>query len=120
VAIDVQAIKNVYRAELGNCEPILIRRYTGAGNNRPRFDVSVMAKVAGFQPNDLKDGIIQGDTRLIVLADDLIAAQFPLPLKKGDKAVVRGRELNIEAVDDHTRRVGIVLIAYQLSARGGG
>ena len=32
--------------------------------------------------------------------------------------VVRGKELNIEAADDNTRRVQGVLIAYELQVRG--
>lgn len=99
-------------------EVVLIRRYTGAGASRPRFDVSVKARVVEYEPNELAGLIVQGDRKLIVLAQDLIDAQFPIPLRKGDKAVVRGKELNIEAPDDNTRRVRGELIAYELQVRG--
>jgi hypothetical protein len=99
-------------------ETILIRRYTGTGTSRPRFDASVRARVVDFEPHELVGAIVQGDRKLIVLAEDMIAAQIPLDLRKGDKAVVRGRELNIEAADDSTRRIAGVLIAYELQVRG--
>lgn len=116
--MDVASTKSSYRSALGECEPVLIRRYTGSGANRPKFDASAMAKVSGYQPQELIGGIVQGDIKVIVLVDDLLSAQFPLPLKKGDKAIVRSKEMNIEAVDDNTRRVGITLIAYELQVRG--
>ncbi|EHK56905.1 hypothetical protein [Allomesorhizobium alhagi] len=112
------SIKASYRRALGAFEEIVIRRYTGAGANRPYFDAPVLARVTGYEPKELVGTIQQGDRKLIVLADDLIAAQVPLDLKKGDKAVVRGKELNIEAADDSTRRVAGVLIAYELQVRG--
>lgn len=112
-------LKTSYRAAIDAVgENIVIRRYTGAGQNRPRFDVAVRARVVDYEPNELVGGISQGDRKLIVLAEDMIAAQAPLDIKKGDKAVVRGKELNIEAADDNTRRVQGVLIAYELRVRG--
>lgn len=99
-------------------ETITIRRYTGAGPNRPFFEASVMARVVGYEPHELIGTIQQGDRKLIVLAEDLIDAQFALPVTTNDKAVVRGKELQIMAADDSTRRVGADLIAYELQARG--
>jgi hypothetical protein len=97
-------------------EPVLIRRYTGTGANRPRFDAEVIARVTEFEPDQLVGTIQQGDRKLIVLSEDLTG--FPTPIKKGDKAVVRGKELNIEAPDDNSRRVQGELIAWELQVRG--
>jgi hypothetical protein len=99
-------------------EKVLIRRYTGTGANRPRFDAEVMARVTEYEPQELVGTIVQGDRKLIVLHEDLERAQFATPIKKGDKAVVRGKELNIEAPDDNTRRVQGELIAWELQCRG--
>ena len=71
-----------------------------------------------YYGTELVGTIQQGDRKVILLADDLLAAQFALPLKKGDKIVIRGRETNIEAPDDNTRRVRGVLVAYELQVRG--
>jgi hypothetical protein len=41
-----------------------------------------------------------------------------LPITSTDKIVLRGKELQIIAVDDSTRRVKGVLIALEIQARG--
>lgn len=113
------SILAAYRRTLDQVgEQIRIRRYTGSGTNRPWFDVEVQARVMDFDPDELVGTIVQGDRKIIVLADDLTAAQVPDKIRKGDKAIVRGATLNIEAVDNNTRRVAGVLIAYQLQVRG--
>lgn len=102
----------------GEVRKVLVRRYTGTGANRPRFDAEVRARVTGYQPHELVGTIVQGDRKVILLAEDLSRAQFPTPLRKGDKVVDAGKELNIEAPDDNTRRVQGELIAYELQVRG--
>lgn len=112
------SIRASYRRAMNDVgETVTIRRYTGTGPNRPRFDADVMARVTDYEPHEIVGSIAQGDRKLIVLAEDLIAAQVA-DLRKGDKVVVRGKELNIEAVDDNTRRAAGVLIAYELQVRG--
>lgn len=108
-----------HRRMLGQVgEQITLRRFTGSGTNRPYFDVTVTARVVAFEPKDLVGGIQQGDRKLIVLAQDLFDAQWPAPPKKGDAAIVRGKTLNVEAVDDNTRRIHGELIAYEIQVRG--
>lgn len=97
---------------------VTFRRYTGTGPNRPRFDTDVRARVVGYAPDELVGGILQGDRKVILLAEDLVAAQVRPP-SKGDKIVIRGAEANIEFVNDSTRRVGGELMAYELVVRGG-
>lgn len=113
-----QAISAHKRALAVAGETVMIRRYTGTGQNRPYFDADVQARVTDFEPAELVGGIVQGDRKLVVLAEDLERAQFPENLRKGDKAIVRGRECNIESVDDNTRRIQGVLVAYELAVRG--
>jgi hypothetical protein len=98
-------------------ERILVRRYTGV-SNRSRFDAEVRGRVWDYEPNEIAGPIEEGDRRVRVLVEDMIAAQIPLDLREGDKVVVRGKELNIEAADDNTHRVAGVLIAYELQVRG--
>lgn len=111
-------VKDTYRRMLADEPPVLIRRYTGLGTNRPRFDVSVKAKVTGYAPDELVGQIVQGDRKVILLVQDLIDRQFAMPILSSDKVVVRGKELAIIAPDDSTRRVAGILIAYELTARG--
>lgn len=112
-------VKETYRRMIAaDGEIVTIRRHTGLGTNRPKFDVNVRAKVTRFEPEELVGAIQQGDRKLIVLAEDLIAAQFRLPVTLSDKVVVRGSELGIVSADDSTRRIGTTLIAYEIAARG--
>lgn len=98
-------------------EPVLFRRYTGTGANRPVFNAEVRAVVTGYQPHELIGGIVQGDRKVILLAEDLSRAQIAT-IAIGDKLVVRGRELSIGAVDDSTHRDGAQLVAYELKVTG--
>src|SRR5262245_12186831 len=114
------SITDTYRRMLtDNFEIVTVRRYlTGSGANRPKFDVEVKARVMGFSPDELVGQVQQGDRKVIMLAKDLIDAQFSIPIKASDKVVVRGRECAIIAPDDSTRRLGTTIIAYELVARG--
>ncbi len=99
-------------------EWVFIRRYSGTGANRPRFEVKVRARVMGYTAVELSGNIIQGDVKIIVLAEDLIAGQYNLPILKNDKCMVRGKEINIESPNGNTRRISGEIIAYELQARG--
>lgn len=81
-------------------------------------DVTCLAVVSGYRPEELIGGITTGDRRVIVLAEDV--GDFPVPFKIGgtDKVIVRGHTLNINVVDDSTRRIGETLIAYEFRCRG--
>lgn len=114
-------IKVSYRRMIDEVgEDILIRRYTGTGQNRPYFDATVRARVAGYAPSEMVGDIKQGDRKVIALAEDLIAAQVALPLAPSAnlKVVARGREMDVKAVDDSTRRVAGVLIAIEMQVAG--
>ncbi|TPL40692.1 hypothetical protein [Mesorhizobium sp. B2-4-6] len=115
---EVKADYRAFLAEAGDTD-VVIRRYTGSGADRPFTDTpSLLARVVGYDPKELVGPIQQGDRKVIVFADDLVDAGFELPVRRGDKVVVRGEELNIEAADDSTRRVAGVLIAIEIRARG--
>ena len=110
--------RGMYLRLIASGEEIRLRRYTGTGAARPFADYRVRAKVAGYAPEQLVGAIQQGDRTVIVLAADVSAAQFPVPITSSDKVIVRGRELAIQSVDDSTRRVGGELVAYEIQARG--
>lgn len=117
--MDVEDIKASYRrlmAEAGGT--ITVRRYTGTGPDRPKTDVTARARVVGYEPHELVGTIIQGDRKIIVMAEDLEDSAIDLPLVKGDKVVIRDVELEVMAADDNTRRVGSDLIAIELQVRG--
>ena len=120
-------IKADYRNHLAATgEMVTIRRYTGTGTNRPKIDRPVLARIAGYGPNELVGTIQQGDRRVIALAEDVTKPTtdsppqtLTLPITTGDKIVTRdGKELQIIACDDSTRRVHGELIALEIQARG--
>lgn len=111
-------VKAAYRDALGEFETVAIRRYSGVGTARTAVDTNCRGRVIGYAPQDLVGNLQQGDRKLIIFSDDLVANGLSLPVTTNDKAYVRGKELAIIAVDDSTRRVAGVLIAYELSVRG--
>jgi hypothetical protein len=106
----------MYRRHLGKFETISIRRYSGTGASRPRFDWDVAARPVDFKADELVGSIVQGDRKVIVLHEDLVDAGFPFPIKTGpnEKVVIRGKELQIKSIDDNTLRLEGVCIAYDL------
>jgi hypothetical protein len=88
---------------------------------RGSTDYEVRARVTGFTPEEIAAGINQGSRRIIALAEDVEASGFPLPIRSGSDAVMirsGAQRLTINDVDDSTRRVGGVLIAYVIQATG--
>lgn len=110
----------MYRRRIGPFVTIQIRHYHGTGATRPRFDWDVSARVVDFKPEELVGSILQGDRKLIVLHEDLVAAGFPFPIGIGAnwKVVVAGKELAIKFVDASTRKLGDQIIAYDIVAGG--
>lgn len=115
--MSVASAKSAYARALR--EAITLRRYTGSGPSRPHFDAEMIrSRTVGYEPHELIGGVVQGDRKVIVLMEDIIARGFVLPVTINDKIVIRGKELAILAVDDSTRRVDGVLIAIELHVRG--
>jgi hypothetical protein len=110
--------KAIYVKLIGVGEPIVIKRYTGTGTNRPSTSVTVRGRVLNYQADELTGTIQQGDRHVIILADDLEAGGFPIPIVPGDKCIIRGKECQIMAPDDNTRRYGGELVGYDLQVRG--
>lgn len=111
------AIAATERAIAAVGETVTLRRPAGV-SPQTFTDAEARARVTDFHADELVGSLQQGDRKLIVLAKDLEARQWPVPPRKGDKAIVRGKTLNVEAVDDSTRRVGGVIVAYEIAARG--
>lgn len=111
--------KSIYRRRIGVGKKIRIRRYVKGNPALPHFDVTVNAKVAGYEARELIGGIIEGDRRVVFLAEDLFRENFQLPITTADKAIVDGeKELSIIAPDRSTREYEGVLIAFDLTVRG--
>ncbi|MBX3536440.1 MAG: hypothetical protein KF735_02280 [Chelatococcus sp.] len=80
---------------------------------------TVKAWVVGFEPRELVGDIRQGDRKVIMPAEPFAKGAVPAPA--GDALlIVGGKPMKIIAVNDSTRRIGGVLIAYEIVARGHG
>jgi hypothetical protein len=108
-------LKAHYAAEL--VETIIVRRYTGSGSNRPKFDAEVRGKAWGYSATELIGSIQQGDQRVLILVDDLIAKGFALPVTSSDKLVVKGKEIAIVS-PGHRKAPDGTLVVYDVQARG--
>jgi hypothetical protein len=104
-----------YRRQLRNGETFVLRRLSGLGAG----DYAARGRVDGFTPSDFEAAIQQGTRTAIVLAEDVESSGFPLPfLEKQDRLIWAGKTLVVQSVDDATRRVAGVLIAFVLELVG--
>ena len=104
-----------YRRNLN--EPITVRRYSGTGASRTAANSEVKGKAWGYTAAEIVGSIIQGDERVLVIADDLEAAGFSLPVKTSDKVVIGDKEKAIISPGQRKAPDG-TLIAYELQVRG--
>ncbi len=95
-------------------EAVSIKRYSGTPGSRTSATTAGLARVTDFAAHELIGPIVQGDRRVVLLANAAITAI--LPITTADKIVVRGRECAIKSVDNNTRRSGATLIALELVA----
>lgn len=83
----------------------------------------VQAWVTDFIPSDLAGAVEQGRRSAVVLASSVVASGFPLPFKVKSDRLKWGfdgepKSNAITKVDDATRRIQGVLMAYELDLEG--
>lgn len=113
--MNAEEIKAHYRAELK--ETIIVRRYSGTGSNRPKFDAEARGKAWDYAATELVGSVQQGDVRVLVLVEDLIAKGLSLPVTANDKVIVNGRELAIMVPGQRKAPDGTIVV-YDVQARG--
>jgi hypothetical protein len=105
----------------GRGQSVTFSRWTGAPPNRtqnPSGGATVTAMVATYQPDGAAasaagygvsqvGSITEGDRFLIVMAADLTAAEFPLPVQKGDQIALSltGETVTVTRADPHKRAI---------------
>lgn len=107
-----------YRRGFTGVDGVLLRRYSGTGDARTSAEGPVRARIVGAGSSELVGAIAQDGNSAVVLAEDVEALGWTPALKRGDKLVFSGREYNIEAVDDRTRRAEDTLLAYVVELKG--
>lgn len=95
---------------------VTIRRYVTSGGVRRSANYPVMGNARLYSANELVNGIVQGDWKIIALAEDLDGLGFPHPLTTDDKVVVGGRERAVIVPGTRSALEGD-LIAYEIQAR---
>lgn len=110
----VAAYKRAF-SRLGVTVNVTFTRITGVAPNKVPVSATVAAVVRNYMPDTTEveqtgisssklGAITQGDRLIIVMADDLASAGFPLPLAKNDKVTVpTGDQLTIVSVDAFVR-----------------
>lgn len=107
--------RRALQAQMGPGEELQLQR--GVGADAQPFPVN--GWVTGYNPSDVVGAVQQGKRHAIVLASDVEASGFPVPiLPKQDRLVWGGKTVVITAVDDATRRVQGALVAYELELAG--
>lgn len=108
-------IKRHYAAELK--ETIAVRRFTGTGASRAATDTEARGRAWGYSAKELIGAVQQGDQHVLLLADDLTAGGFELPVTMNDRVVIDGKEFAIMSPGVRKAPDG-TLIAYELQVRG--
>lgn len=95
--------------------------------NQSTFSVDVLAHVRNYNPNELDEMIIQGDSRVIISSTEIVTAQWPgaqatpptpendvrVP-RRGDKFVWQGRPRNVESSEPIYLEGQLVKIVMQV------
>lgn len=102
-------------SQFGPGESVTIRR---VASNTPG-DYAISAWITTIDPSDLVGSVQQLKRKAIVLASDVDASGFPLPfLPKQDRLIWRNKTLVITAVDEGSRGLQGVVVAYELQLSG--
>ena len=106
------ALRNMI-AQIG--ESVTFQRISGVAPNATVLSVEIMARVRGYSPESAEvsqtgyaaaqaGSITQTDRKVIVVAADLAAAGFPLPVLKNDKVILADNtKSNVTMIDAHKR-----------------
>jgi hypothetical protein len=124
---DPNALEAYRRAIARRGESVTFQRILGQAPNITILPAPAGATVQAIvmnyqvQPDvmrvDPEGGVTLGDRQIIVLADDLTAAGFPLPLRKNDKAIVQGEVLNVETLDPSKRGIAGAIEVHAKGSR---
>ena len=119
--LDANIIAGYRRAIARRGVQVTFQRITGQAPNVTTSEAMVDAIVMDFQVEasvmsiNPEGSVTLGDRMVIALTDDLLLQQYPLPVRKNDKILVRGEWLNVETVDPNKRGLAG---AVEIHARG--
>lgn len=80
------------------------------------IEVQPIAVVRGYVPHEMLGGIVQGDRQVTITNDEIAAAGWPAPPRKGDQVVIDGKAATVQGVNTTTLRGAIA--KHVLHVRG--
>lgn len=134
--MDAAQLRAAYRSAMREAvrETVRLRRYLPdeEGEFSPITSSPLAAALVSYQADAVAGLIQQGGSVVILLAEDVEQAMKEVPpgseaapwfttppILRADKIVLAsGAELAIEAIDSRTRRIGGVLLAYEIAVKG--
>lgn len=97
----------------GSGRPVTLRRLR---TSQTPVDVTVQAFIRDFRPNELVGNIIQGDRRVIISNDEIAAAAWPSPIRKGDQVIDGTIVMVVQSAEPVT--LGEETVRHNMIARG--
>jgi hypothetical protein len=112
-------ILDAFLAPGENGEEVTFVRITDATSNPPStVSASCQASVRRYAPHELGNGIIQGDSNVVIEGGQLLelAQRLGTPPRKNDKILIGGWERNVEMVAP--LNIGGEIVRLDLTVRG--
>ena len=94
---------------------VTLRRLVSGG---APIDTLVVAVIREFAPQEIANGIIQGDRRATISDDAIAAAAWPGPPRKGDQIIQDGRKYTLVS-DPNTVKMGEAVLSHRMQITGG-
>jgi hypothetical protein len=82
---------------------VTFKRTEGKIPNQTIVTVDVKATVTGYKTDEIAGGITLGTRGFIVSTLALTDAGYPMPVRKEDKIISQGKEMQIDGIDANRR-----------------
>lgn len=112
----MSAADSITNALLKYGRPMTLRRNAWANGVATPTDVTIYGVTEGYQPQELVNGVTQGDSKIKFSDAQIAAAGWPGPPQKLDQVIADGRTRTILAVDP--QYLGTQVLAWFVQVRG--
>jgi hypothetical protein len=112
----MSAASSITNALLKYGRPMVLRRNAWANGVATPTDVTIYGVTEGYAPQELVNGITQGDSLVKFSNAQIAAASWPGPPQKQDQLIADGRTRTILAVDP--QYLGTEVLAWFCQVRG--
>lgn len=109
----MSVIASVRRLVLRDGQSLTLHRI---GTGTAPVSVALTGVVRGYAPQELAGNLIQGDRHVIITNDEIAAAEWPGPPRKGDQVEIDGTPATVQSCN--TIRQGTAIARHDLVVRG--